>query len=331
VTFVQRFGSLLVPNPHFHVMAPDGVLAKTEDGQAVYQQFAPPTDEEVRHILERTATRILRAKERYENPPDGCDEERWAMQEACTESLMDQRREIPWRERPELISRTGALSYLIAGFSLHANTEAPQGNRKRLEHLVRYGARPAFAQKRLSLLPSGKVCYRLRKPYVTGQTELVLPPVAFLRRLATLIPPPRSHLVRFHGALAPNAKLRKQVVALVPKQCSADEVDLSTAKPDAVIDICSDDSDGKEVSPAHPRYRQLWAQLLSRTFAQDVLECPECKGRMRLISMINEPTTIEKILAYLGLPTSPPVIATARPPPQLEIIWEQDGWFELTN
>ena len=36
--------------------------------------------------------------------------------------------------------------------------------------MLRYAARPAFAQKRLTLLPSGKICYRLRRPYYTGQT-----------------------------------------------------------------------------------------------------------------------------------------------------------------
>ena len=52
---------------------------------------------------------------------------------------------------------------------------------------------PAFAHKRLSLTPSGKVSYRLRKPYYTGQTEVVLEPVAFLRRLAALVPPRGQH------------------------------------------------------------------------------------------------------------------------------------------
>ena len=35
-------------------------------------------------------------------------------------------------------------------------------------------SRPAFSHQRLSLTPSGKVCYRLPKPYYTGQTEVEL-------------------------------------------------------------------------------------------------------------------------------------------------------------
>ena len=34
----------------------------------------------------------------------------------------------------------------------------------------------------------------------------------FMQRLAALVPRPRLHLIRFHGVLAPNAKLRSKVV-----------------------------------------------------------------------------------------------------------------------
>jgi len=37
---------------------------------------------------------------------------------------------------------------------------------------------------------------------------LLLQPSEFLRRLATLVPPPRAHLVRYHGVFAP-ASLRR--------------------------------------------------------------------------------------------------------------------------
>ena len=31
-----------------------------------------------------------------------------------------------------------------------------------------------------------------------------------------------------------------------------------------------------------------WAELLKRTFGVDVLECPTCRGRMRLVAMLTE-------------------------------------------
>ena len=37
-------------------------------------------------------------------------------------------------------------------------------------------------------------------------------PLEFMERLAALVPRPRLHLIRFHGVLAPNAKLRSKIV-----------------------------------------------------------------------------------------------------------------------
>jgi len=51
---------------------------------------------------------------------------------------------------------------------------------------------------------------------------------------------------------------------------------------------------------------------LERTFAIDVLACPECGGRLRFIAAINDHAVIRKILGHLGLPTEAP-IPTAAP------------------
>ena len=37
-------------------------------------------------------------------------------------------------------------------------------------------------------------------------------PLEFMERLAALLPRPRLHLIRFHGVLAPNAKLRCEII-----------------------------------------------------------------------------------------------------------------------
>ena len=33
-----------------------------------------------------------------------------------------------------------------------------------------------------------------------------------MQRIAALVPRPRLHLIRFHGVLAPNAKLRSEII-----------------------------------------------------------------------------------------------------------------------
>ena len=54
------------------------------------------------------------------------------------------------------------------------------------------------------------------------------------------------------------------------------------------------------------------AALLERTFAIDVLACPECGGRLRLIATITDSRVIDKILTHLGLPTASPTPMPAR-------------------
>jgi hypothetical protein len=41
---------------------------------------------------------------------------------------------------------------------------------------------------------------------------LVLEPRELLRRMATLVPPPRAHLVRYHGVFGPASKWRGEIV-----------------------------------------------------------------------------------------------------------------------
>src|SRR5262245_38462428 len=42
-----------------------------------------------------------------------------------------------------------------------------------------------------------------------------------------------------------------------------------------------------------------WAALMHRAFAIDVLACPHCGGRLRLIATLHDPAVIRKILAHL--------------------------------
>ncbi|MBU0755213.1 MAG: ATP-dependent helicase HrpA [Planctomycetes bacterium] len=68
--------------------------------------------------------------------------------------------------------------------------------------------------------------------------------------------------------------------------------------------------------PAPERERRYtWAQLMKRVFKLDVLECPFCKGRQKLIAFITEAEVIRALLTCLGLPAEPPHPAPARWPP----------------
>jgi len=83
-----------------------------------------------------------------------------------------------------------------------------------------------------------------------------------LVRLAALVPRPKLHLIRFHGVLAPNAKLRAMVAPQQPEPPAQ-------AAPPAEC----------EASCAHHRpVRLSWARLLKRVFELDIAHCPNCGG-----------------------------------------------------
>jgi hypothetical protein len=66
-----------------------------------------------------------------------------------------------------------------------------------------------------------------------------------------------------------------------------------------------------------PAARVDWATLLQRTFQIDVLACPKCNGRLRVLGQITEPALIRLVLENVGLPMEVPQPARARDPTAL--------------
>jgi hypothetical protein len=54
---------------------------------------------------------------------------------------------------------------------------------------------------------------------------------------------------------------------------------------------------------------------MQRSFGYDVLACPRCGGRLRLIALIEDPAVIQRILRHLGLPSDVPAARSVRAPP----------------
>ncbi|MFH2002201.1 MAG: transposase [Planctomycetota bacterium] len=104
---------------------------------------------------------------------------------------------------------TGRRCAQVGGFTLHANVQIHGSNRRRLERLCRYVARGAIAQDRLRLLDDGRVYYHLRRAWHDDTKAMIFEPLTFIEKLCALVPPPRQHLVSYHGILAPNARFRQ--------------------------------------------------------------------------------------------------------------------------
>jgi hypothetical protein len=147
----------------------------------------------------------------------------------------------------------------------------------RLEQVCRYALRPPVATDRLAPTAEGGVRLQLRHRWADGTTHLVFEPLEFLGRLAVLVPRPRINLILYYGVLGARAAWRREVV---PARSEAEDV---SARPDAE----PEPERGTDSAAAQPR-GYLWAELMKRTFGFDVLACPGCGGRLRLVALIDE-------------------------------------------
>ncbi len=314
VTVIQRFGGGLNLNLHFHTLVLDGVFTEGAGDTLRFQPAPPPTNAEVGRVLATIATRVRRLLRRHGldaeadlAPPDQLAEESVALAGISRASIQGRiavgrragRR--VWRlgeepEAPGVVSTASRHAHLD-GFDLHANVTVPAGDRARLEQLCRYLLRPAVSQDRLQLLGDGRVVLALKTAWADGTRHLLFEPLELLEKLAALTPRPRINLVLYHGVLAPHARWRARAVTY-------------GAVPAATVPPCR--SNGQE-TPAQPAPRHWsWARLMQRAFEVDVLACPRCGGRLRLIAIVEDPRAIREILDALAL--SPQPVDRAPPP-----------------
>jgi len=205
--------------------------------------------------------------------------------------------------QPEL---KGPLCAVTQGFSLHAAVYCAPWEREKLEKLCRYIARPALSEERLQLRPSGDILLKLKTKDSDGTSHLLFSGLEFLEKLAALVPPPRIHLTRFFGCLAPHAKIRSQIV---PKK------EVVSEQPTAAR------ADAQASTTPKKSHRIGWAELLARVFQIDMKHCPNCGSEtFKPIAAILETSVIRKILIHLKLPDKPPDIAPARLPRQMSFV-----------
>jgi hypothetical protein len=139
---------------------------------------------------------------------------------------------------------------------------------------VNYVARPPLAAGSLQRISDEKYTFKLKPPWSDGTTHLILSPMELIEKLASLVPPPRVNLVRYHGVLAPHAKNRKSVVPKKP-----DEEELRKTR-------------------GHSKNRILWAALLARTFNLKMETCPDCGGRMTIVEAVTDPASVKTYLEW---------------------------------
>ena len=307
VTLIQRFGSALNLNIHFHMLFLDGVYeVDTEGAIAKFHAIETPTSVEMNSLLHRISERIARLLER-EGYLERDSEEGSLLLDGFDDDVINELQGSSITYRIAVGSQRGKKVFTLktlpgtdetdetsgqtlakgGGFSLHAGVSAKAHERAKVERLCRYIARPAISRHRLELLPDGNISYELKTPYKNGTTHVIFEPLDFIARLAALIPKPRFHLTRFHGVFAPNSKHRARVTG------EGKEKPPSTATTELPAD-----------SEEH-RGTMSWAMRLKRVFNIDITVCRHCQGVVRIIACIEDRQVINTILAHVNRKQEP--------------------------
>jgi hypothetical protein len=319
VTFIQRFGSAMNLNLHFHTLALDGVYTGTvfEPGPPRFSPLPPPSAEEAARVLAGTARRIHRLIERRAAGDEDAlarDEPLLVLLAAAslqTRIATGPEAGMPWRrlgDRVEPTERGGTPTDPDAsprvprygGMSLNADVCVPARDRARLERLCRYVARPPLAQERLEERSDGSLALRLKTRWRDGTTHILLETRELIERLVPHIPPPRANQVRYHGILAPAAGLRDRITPRASEEAGA------IAPKESVTAGEAGEEPNPEPAERTRPYRIRWAKLLMRVFEIDALRCPQCGARLRVLAAIEDPDVAFKILACLDLPARAP-------------------------
>jgi len=305
VTAIHRSGSAGNLNPHFHTLAPDGVWCLPEnDGgnnRLVFRQLGRPGEAELADIGWDACNRAisyLRSTGRFID--DQLDMQDDWMRAADEEPLLTEvygasisgrialgpgrgnRALVLRRALPSVTPPTQAPVYEKPGgekgyvFDVHGSVSVQRGDRHGLLRLCKYLLRPALGIDRFEETSGGRVALRFKRPWSDGTSHVVLTPLQLVQRVVALIPKPRTHTVRYHGAFAPNSKFREMVIPKPTESCPQEP---------------------KCIKPG----RQAWAMLLKRVFSEDIEKCLMCDSTNTKVSFITDKTRIK---AYL-----PPALA----------------------
>ena len=258
VSVIQTFGDQINPHPHVHAIVSRGGWTRED-------RFVP-----IPYVDPLAAQSLFRHK--------------------LFSFLL--REELITQQRVELLS-----SWRNSGFSVHNAVQVAPGDREGLEALIRYMMRPPVSLARLRLLPGSD--HVLHFPKTGGDDPGSSKPeridaMDYVARVLAQIPPPRKHLVRYHGFYANAARGRRR------RQDPAAFGDTATQQQPT------------PPPPATAAVRKRWADLLRRVYEVDPLVCPRCTATMRVVGFITEPAQIKRILDHLRKQNP-----LARPPPHV--------------
>jgi hypothetical protein len=175
------------------------------------------------------------------------------------------------------------LSWCHTGFSVHSRVSAK--TRKEAEPVGKYMIRPLLSLERLSLdVKQAKVCYQYGKEAKELERMDYL---EFIARVTSHIPDKGQVTVCYYGLYA-NAHRGKV------KKVSLETLPLRMAE--------------KELRPIPAKG---WAEMIRKMYEVGPMVCPQCGGRMRIITFLTDYVVVDRIIDRLNL-----TFIASKPPPQ---------------
>ena len=181
---------------------------------------------------------------------------------------------------PALVEKI--LSWRHTGFNVHSQVRTQ--TRKEAERVGKYMIRPLLSLKRLFFDErERKVRYQYSRQ---GSQEESMDYLEFIARVTSHIPDKGQVMVRYYGLYsnAHRGKRRKAQHAVNPFLIIEQEESFVPSKG--------------------------WAEMIRKVYEVDPLLCPSCGGQTRIISFIEEPKVIDRIIRHLEL-----TFDAERPPP----------------
>lgn len=185
-----------------------------------------------------------------------------------------------------------------SGFNVFSGPRILPGQKESMENLARYINRASFSQGRVTYIPhEAKVIYHSKD----GKEEKIFDALEWLAAMCSHVPNKGDPALRdYYGHCSPASS---GISRGRRKNNDQDELIPSILEPDGTSKA----------------YRRNWARLIQKIYELDPLTCPRCTSQMRVISVIEQPEIIKKILKLLGLwEANPPKVwlVKARPPPK---------------
>ena len=193
------------------------------------------------------------------------------------------------------------LRWKNSGFSVYKGPVIRSDDTEALEHLCQYIIRNTFSEEKMTYNhDSGTVLYRSKHNVKTHRNFELFNATDFIAALTQHIPNKSFQLVRYYGWYSNKKRGMRKKLALAARPYAEAQV-VAAPLPDV-----------SEHTPQRIPSKK-WRELIKKIWEVDPLVCPQCGSEMKIIALIDNDKTIEKILRHLHRWEELP---DPRPPPE---------------